>query len=114
PGCDAPSTVTGVPTGSEAEVHPSVSVLPPVPEQGAAWPMKTSVPSVKTKLAVHCAPSVSVCTPGWIAAVGAGAQVGAAPPPAGERPNVPSATTAPSPTNRNTLRTASPQGRVSN
>src|SRR3954464_7113676 len=73
--------------------------------------MKTSVPSVKMKFAVHCAPSVTVCTPGWIAAVAAGAHVGAAPPPAGESPNVPSATTAPTPTNRNHLRTASPRGR---
>src|SRR4029453_9686939 len=40
--------------------------------------MKTLVPSVKMKLAVHCAPSVSVCTPGWTAAVAAGAHVGAA------------------------------------
>src|SRR4051812_36064713 len=30
------------------------------------------------KFAVHCAPSVSSCTPGWMVAVLAGAQVGAA------------------------------------
>src|SRR5690348_12332158 len=29
------------------------------------------------KLAVHCAPSVNVCTPGWTVAVDAGAQAGA-------------------------------------
>src|SRR6476661_254252 len=68
-----------VPTGSEGDVQPSVAVLPPVPEQCAAWPMNTSVPLVKTKLAVHCAPSVVVWTPGWIAADAAGAHVGAAP-----------------------------------
>ena len=42
-----------LPTGSEPEVQPFVSVDPPVPEQCAAWPMNTSVPSVKMKLAVH-------------------------------------------------------------
>jgi hypothetical protein len=31
-----------------------------------------------TKFAVHCAPLVSVWTPGWIVAVAAGAHVGAA------------------------------------
>jgi hypothetical protein len=31
------------------------------------------------KFAVHCAPPVRVCTPGWIVAVAAGAQAGAAP-----------------------------------
>ena len=31
-------------------------------------------PSVKTKLAVHWAPSVYIWTPGWIWAVAAGAQ----------------------------------------
>ena len=36
------------------------------------------LPLVNTKFAVHWAPSVSVCTPGWIAAVAAGAHVGAA------------------------------------
>ena len=39
PGLLAPSTSTCVPTGSEPLVQPSVSVLPPVPEQWAAWPM---------------------------------------------------------------------------
>ncbi len=29
---------------------------------------------MKTKFEVHCAPSVSVCTPGWTGAVAAGAQ----------------------------------------
>ncbi len=39
PGLLAPVTSTGVPTGSEPLVQPSVAVLPPVPEQWAAWPM---------------------------------------------------------------------------
>ena len=39
PGFDAPVTSTGVPIGSDPEVHPFVAVLPPVPEQCAAWPM---------------------------------------------------------------------------
>src|SRR3954453_1582152 len=69
---------TGVPTGSDCDVQPSVSVDPPVPGQCAAWPRYTVVPLVNTKLAVHWAPSVSVCTPGWIGAVAAGAHVGAA------------------------------------
>jgi hypothetical protein len=30
---DAPSTSTGVPSGSEPDVQPSVAVLPSVPEQ---------------------------------------------------------------------------------
>src|SRR5438105_15053127 len=30
------------------------------------------------KLAVHCAPSVTVCTPGWMVAVAAGAHTGTA------------------------------------
>ena len=38
PGRLAPSTSTGVPSGWEPESQPSVSVLPPVPEQCAAWP----------------------------------------------------------------------------
>ncbi len=46
PGCFAPVTVTGVPSGSEGEVQPSVSLFPPVPEQCAAWPMKTWDPLV--------------------------------------------------------------------
>src|SRR6266508_4444042 len=78
PGCDAPPTSTGVPMGSEPESQPCVSVAPPVPEQCAAWPMYTFEASKKMKLAVHCAPSVIVWTPGWIGAVAAGAQVGAA------------------------------------
>ena len=56
-------------------MHPSVSVLPRVPEQWAAWPMYVSVPFVKMKFEVHWAPSVNVCTPGWIVALLAGAQV---------------------------------------
>ena len=40
--------------------------------------MRTSVPRVKMKLAVHWAPSVNICTPGWMVAVAAGAH-----PPAG-------------------------------
>src|SRR4051794_41263931 len=67
---------TGVPTGSDCDVQPSVSVDPPVPEQCAAWPRYTVVPLVNTKLAVHWAPSVSVCTPGWIGAVAAGGPPG--------------------------------------
>jgi hypothetical protein len=78
PGRDAPVTCTGVPIGSEAEVQPLVAVFPPVPEQCAACPMYTLPASKKTKFAVHCAPLVKVCTPGWIAAVAAGAHVGAA------------------------------------
>jgi hypothetical protein len=38
PGLLAPSTVTGVPTGSVPAVQPFVSVLPPVPAQCAACP----------------------------------------------------------------------------
>jgi hypothetical protein len=53
PGRVAPDTVTGVPSGSVPESQPSVSVAAPVPAQCAAWPMKTSVPLVKTKFAVH-------------------------------------------------------------
>src|SRR5690349_11130002 len=79
PGCDAPVTCTCVPMGSEPEVQPFVAVLPPVPEQWAAWPMYTVFEaSKKTKFAVHCAPAVKVWTPGWIGAVAAGAHVGAA------------------------------------
>ena len=40
-----PVTSTWVPTGREPDVQPFVSVLPPVPEQWAAWPMYTLVPS---------------------------------------------------------------------
>ena len=69
PGLLAPVTSTGVPTGSEPESQPLVSVLPPVPEQWAAWPMYVFEASVKTKFAVHWAPSVKVCTPGWTVAV---------------------------------------------
>src|SRR3954451_13065904 len=78
PGWLAPSTSTAVPVGSDPLSQPFVSVLPPVPEQCAAWPMY-SVPALskKTKLAVHCAPSVTVCTPGWTVADDAGAHVGA-------------------------------------
>src|SRR5437763_7504562 len=79
PGWDAPVTCTCVPMGSEPDVQPFVAVLPPVPEQWAAWPMYTVLEaSKKTKFAVHCAPAVKVWTPGWIGAVAAGAQVGAA------------------------------------
>src|SRR3954471_12050589 len=41
--------------------------------------MNTRVPEVKTKFAVHWAPAVKVCTPGWTVAVDAGAQAEAAP-----------------------------------
>src|SRR5918912_3458765 len=81
PGLLAPSTSTGVPSGSEPESQPLVSVAAPVPEQWAAWPSSTSEPLVKTKFAVHCAPSVNVCTPGWIVALLAGAHVRVVPPP---------------------------------
>src|SRR5688572_12443691 len=40
--------------------------------------MSTSLPRVKMKLAVHCAPAVYIITPGWMVAVAAGAH-----PPAG-------------------------------
>src|SRR6185312_15989569 len=69
---------TGVPTGSEADVQPSVSVAEPVPEQCAACPRYTFVLSQNTKFAVHWAPSVRTWTPGWIVALAAGAHVGAA------------------------------------
>src|SRR3954466_10729658 len=77
PGLPAPLIVTGVPSGSEPESQPLVSVEPPVPEQCAACPMSVSVPLVKTKFAVHWPPSVTVWTPGWILAVEAGAHADA-------------------------------------
>src|SRR4051812_50105556 len=77
PGLPAPLIVTGVPSGSEPESQPLVSVEPPVPEQCAACPMSVSVPLVKTKFAVHWPPSVTVWTPGWIVAVEAGAHADA-------------------------------------
>src|SRR3954454_25280270 len=64
--------------GSDPEVQPLVSVLPPVPEQWAAWPMKVSEPWVKMKWAVHWAAAVKVCTPGWMGADAAGAPASAA------------------------------------
>ena len=36
PGCEAPSISTGVPSGSEPESQPLVSVAAPVPAQWAA------------------------------------------------------------------------------
>src|SRR3954468_16099899 len=77
PGLVAPSTVTAVPSGSEPESQPLVSVAAPVPEQCAAWPRYVAAPSVKTKFEVHWAPCVSVCTPGCTGAVAAGAQADA-------------------------------------
>src|ERR1700760_1319049 len=77
-GRPAPVTCTGGASGGDALLQPFVSVLPPVPEQCAAWPMYVSAPSVKMKFAVHWAPSVNVWTPGWIVAVAAGAQADAA------------------------------------
>ena len=74
----APVTSTFVPIGSDWLVHPSVSVAAPVPEQWAAWPTYTVEPLVKMKFDVHWAPSVNVCTPGWMAAVAAGAHADAA------------------------------------
>ena len=55
-----------------------MSVLDPVPEQCAAWPRYTFEASWKTKLEVHCAPSVNTWTPGWIVAELAGAHAEAA------------------------------------
>src|SRR4051812_45816712 len=78
PGRPAPSISTGVPTGSEPLVQPSVSVEPPVPEQCAACPRYTSDPCVYTKFEVHWAPSVKVITPGCTGAVAAGAHADAA------------------------------------
>src|SRR4051794_13670775 len=54
---------TWVPSGSDCAEQPLVSVLPPVPEQCAAWPRYVFVPSLNTKLAVHCAPCVNVWMP---------------------------------------------------
>ena len=45
PGLLAPLTSTGVPSGSDLLVHPSVSVEEPVPEQWAACPRYVLVPS---------------------------------------------------------------------
>src|SRR3954453_12320353 len=64
---------TGVPLGSDCALQPLVSVLPPVPEQWAAWPRYVVDPSLKTKLAGHWAPSVNVWRPGWTLADAAGA-----------------------------------------
>ena len=64
--------MTGVPSGSEPALQPLVSVAAPVPEQCAAWPMYVLVASLKMKFAVHCAPPVNVCTPGWTGPVAAG------------------------------------------
>src|SRR3954469_2289000 len=78
PGLLAPVTSTGVPVGSDPLVQPLVAVLPPVPEQCAAWPMySVPDPSKKTKFAVHWPPAVNVWTPGWTVADDAGAHVGA-------------------------------------
>src|SRR3954447_24676746 len=68
---------TGVPLGSDFAEQPLVSVLPPVPEQCAACPRYVVAPSLKTKLAVHCAPSVNVWMPGWTFAELAGAHADA-------------------------------------
>lgn len=62
-----PCTSTGVPSGTAAEVQPSVSVSSPVPPQCAAWPRKVRSPAVNTNPAVHRpAPVVSVTVPGPI------------------------------------------------
>src|SRR2546423_1881225 len=50
----------------------------PVPEQWAAWPTYPVEPFVKMKFDVHWAPWVNVWTPGWMAAVAAGAHADAA------------------------------------
>src|SRR3954469_23220611 len=71
-GCPVPMS-TAVPLGSDCAEQPLVSVLPPVPEQWAAWPKYVVEPSLKTKLAVHCAPWVNVWMPGWTVADSAGA-----------------------------------------
>src|SRR5205085_1961190 len=73
-----PVIVTGVPVGNEPLVQPLVAVLPPVPEQCAACPRYTFVPSEYTKFDVHCAPAVMTCTPGCTAAEAAGAHADAA------------------------------------
>src|SRR3954454_17255480 len=63
---------TWVPSGSDCAEQPLVSVLPPVPEPCAAWPRYVFVPSLNTKLAVHCAPCVNVWLPGCTVALSAG------------------------------------------
>ena len=73
-----PPTSTLVPSGSDADEQPSVSVSAPVPEQCAAWPMYTVLPLRNTKFAVHCAPSVISWTPGWMVALPTAAHLGAA------------------------------------
>src|SRR3954453_14644679 len=73
PGRLAPVTSTCVPSDSDFAKQPLVSVLLPVPEQCAACPMYVFVPSLNTKFAVHWAPLVNVCTPGWTVALPAGA-----------------------------------------
>src|SRR4051812_22177440 len=75
-GCPVPMS-TAVPLGSDCAEQPLVSVLPPVPEQWAAWPRYVVEPSLKTKFAVHWAPSVNVWTPGWTVAEPAGAHADA-------------------------------------
>ena len=68
--------VTRVPSGSESARQPSVSVASPRPAQCAAYPTYVAPAlSVKTKFAVHWAPSVYIIVPGWIFAVAAGAHV---------------------------------------
>ncbi len=44
PGLAGAVTSTWVPSGREPESQPLVSVAAPVPEQWAAWPMRTSEP----------------------------------------------------------------------
>ena len=57
------------------------------------------------KLAVHCAPAVRVWTPGWMAAVAAGAHAGAADPERGASENAEPSARLATTANCTTLRT---------
>ncbi len=46
PTTSEPTIFTGVPSGSDSEVQPSVSVASPVLEQCAAWPRSVLPPAV--------------------------------------------------------------------
>jgi hypothetical protein len=91
PGRLAPLTSTGVPRGREPARQPSVSVLPPVPEQCAAWRCRCGCVG-EDEVAVHWAPSGRFCTPGgmvapaaWSAAAGAALAIAPARPTAPRR-----------------------------
>ena len=75
PRCSAPSISTGVPRGFVPVLQPLVSVCSPRPAQCAAMPMNSSPPCRKMKLAVQPALPMISCTPGWIGAWSAGANV---------------------------------------